>query len=490
MNIATTVKAVQDIMRKDVGVDGDAQRLGQLVWMLFLKILDDKEVEWEAFNPGYASPLPEEFRWRSWASPSEGMTGDTLKSFIDTELFPTFQGLGQDSPTTPLGNVVRHVFTDSYNYMKSGQLIRSVINRIEQDINMNDSRTKHAFGDMYEQLLKSLQAAGNAGEFYTPRALTDFIVNRLDPKLNDSVIDPACGTGGFLSGAIEHKRSKYVRTAEDEAVIGSTIHGVEKKPLPYTLAVTNMILHGIEVPTQIRRDNTLARPLTSWGKSERYDVIAANPPFGGSEEDGVENNFPAEFRTRETADLFMALFMRILKPGGRAGVVLPDGFLFGEGVKTRLKERLLNEFNLHTIVRLPKGVFNPYTGISTNLLFFSKGGPTTEVWFYEHPYPSGYRNYSKTKPMRAEEFEPEKNWWGVESDNFAARVQTDQAWRVSADEIRSRGFNLDVRNPSVAEIEDLDPSELLTDFQKASAAAASVRGRLHAALEAALEHHK
>jgi type I restriction enzyme M protein len=482
MNIASTVKAVQDIMRKDVGVDGDAQRLGQLVWMLFLKILDDKEVEWEAFNPGYASPLPKEFRWRSWAAPSEGMTGDTLKSFIDSELFPTLQGLGQETPTTPLGNVVRHVFMDSYDYMKSGQLIRSVINRIEQDINLNDSRTKHAFGDMYEQLLKSLQAAGNAGEFYTPRALTDFIVNRLDPKLHDSLIDPACGTGGFLSGAIEHKRERYVRTAEDEAVIGATIHGVEKKPLPYTLAVTNMILHGIEVPTQIRRDNTLTKPLTSWGKAQRYDVIAANPPFGGTEEDGVENNFPAEFRTRETADLFMALFMRLLKPGGRAGVVLPDGFLFGEGVKTRIKERLLNEFNLHTIVRLPKGVFNPYTGISTNLLFFSKTGPTKDVWFYEHPYPVGYKNYSKTRPMRLEEFDREKEWWGDESDGFTARVESDRAWRMSASEVRARGFNLDAKNPRVVADEDRDPRELLESYNGAVAEAHAVRERLRIAL--------
>ncbi|NWL25788.1 hypothetical protein DM794_01700 [Paenarthrobacter ureafaciens] len=482
MNIARTVKAVQEIMRQDVGVDGDAQRLGQLVWMLFLKILDDKEFESEAFDPAYESPIPEKLRWRNWAANDEGLTGDALKQFIDTELFVELQSLGLETPTSPLGLVVRGMFTDSFNYMKSGQLIRQVVNRLQQDIDMNHSRTRHTFGDIYEQLLRSLQSAGNAGEFYTPRAVTDFVIDRLDPKLQETVIDPACGTGGFLSGAIEHKRAHYVHTAEDESAIDATITGIEKKPLPHALATTNMILHGIEVPSQIRRDNTLAKPLISWGRDERFDVIAANPPFGGTEELGVENNFPAEYRSRETADLFMALFMKILKPGGRAGIVLPDGFLFGEGVKTRLKERLLEEFNLHTIVRLPNGVFNPYTGIKTNLLFFTKGTPTREVWFYEHPYPSGYKNYSRTRPMRSEEFEPERAWWGTEDDGFAARVETEQAWRVSIEDIRARGYNLDIRNPHTSATAKRDPHDLLAEYRTAAAAVESTRGQLRYAL--------
>lgn len=478
MNIGTTVKAVQDIMRQDVGVDGDAQRLGQLVWMLFLKILDDQEIEWEAFNPDYQSPIPENLRWRSWAANDEGITGADLKEFIDTELFPGLQSLGDDSPTGPLGHVVRSLFSDSFNYMKSGQLIRQVVNRIQSDVNMNESRARHTFGDMYEQLLRSLQNAGTAGEFYTPRAVTAFIIDRLDPKLHETVIDPACGTGGFLTGAVEHKRANYVRTAEDEAVIGTTIAGIEKKPLPHALAITNMILHGVEIPEHIRRDNTLSRPLVSWGPNQRYDVIAANPPFGGTEEAGIENNFPADVRTRETADLFMALFMKILKPGGRAGVVLPDGFLAGEGVKQRLKERLFNEFNLHTIVRLPKGVFSPYTDIRTNLLFFTKGGPTHEVWFYDHPYPEGYKTYSKTRPMRESEFLPEKEWWGDESDGFTSRVENDFAWRVSADEIRAAGYNLDLRNPNVGMTDNKDPHELLEDFKVAAKSSAATREQL------------
>jgi len=482
LNIGTTVKAVQDIMRQDVGVDGDAQRLGQLVWMLFLKILDDQEIEWEAFDPDYQSPVPEKLRWRSWAANDEGITGARLKEFIDTELFPGLQTLGDESPIGPLGHVVRSLFSDSFNYMKSGQLIRQVVNRLQSDVNMNESRARHTFGDMYEQLLRSLQNAGTAGEFYTPRAVTAFIVDRLDPKLHEMVIDPACGTGGFLTGAVEHKRANYVRTAEDEAVIGTTITGIEKKPLPHALAITNMILHGVQIPEHIRRDNTLSRPLVSWGQNQRYDVIAANPPFGGTEEAGVENNFPADVRTRETADLFMALFMKILKPGGRAGVVLPDGFLAGDGVKQRLKERLFNEFNLHTIVRLPKGVFSPYTDIRTNLLFFTKGGPTREVWFYDHPYPEGYKTYSKTRPMRESEFLPEKEWWGDEADGFASRVENDYAWRVSADEIRAAGYNLDLRNPNIGALDSKDPRELLEDFKVAAKSSAAVREQLQAKL--------
>lgn len=440
MSISTTIKSIQDIMRKDVGVDGDAQRIGQLVWLLFLKIFDDREKEWEALSDDYRSPIPEPLRWRNWAADPEGMTGDELKDFIDNTLFPGLQQL-QPQGDDIRGVVIRNVFEDAYNYMKSGQLMRQVINRLQSGVDFNKSAERHELGELYEQILKDLQSAGNAGEFYTPRAVTEFMVNRVDPKLEESVMDPACGTGGFLTCTIEYKRRHYVKTPQDEQTLQSSIHGVEKKPLPHLLATTNMILHGIEVPNQVRHDNTLARPLRDWGPKERVDVIVANPPFGGMEEDGIETNFPSAFRTRETADLFMTLFIQLLKNTGRAAVVLPDGFLFGEGMKARLKEKLLEECNLHTIVRLPNGVFNPYTGIKTNLLFFTKGQPTETIWYYEHPYPEGVKSYSKTRPMKMTEFQNEIDWWGSEADGFANRVETEQAWKVDFATIKQEAID-------------------------------------------------
>jgi len=486
MSISSTIKSIQDIMRKDVGVDGDAQRIGQLVWMLFLKIFDDREMEWELLDDDYRSPIPESCRWRNWAADPEGMTGDELKEFIDTQLFPTLQNI-HEYRGTPAAFVVRGVFEDAYNYMKSGQLLRQVINKIQEGVDFNRAQERHAFGDMYEQLLRDLQGAGNAGEFYTPRPVTEFMVRMVDPKLDDKVMDPACGTGGFLTCTIEHKRQHYVKTAEDERALQASIFGVEKKPLPHLLATTNMILHGIEVPSQIRHDNTLARPLTSWGPKERVDCIVANPPFGGMEEDGIEANFPANFRTRETADLFLVLIMHLLKDGGRAAVVLPDGFLFGEGIKSRIKEKLLTECNLHTIVRLPNGVFNPYTGIKTNLLFFTKGTPTQQVWFYEHPYPPGYKSYSKTRPMRIEEFAAEQAWWGSEADGFAARVENEFAWKVGIEELQARNWNLDCKNPHIGEQESHDPDELLRDYAQLQGEIAELREQLKAVLSDALE---
>ena len=479
MSISTTIKSIQDIMRKDVGVDGDAQRVGQLVWLLFLKIFDDREQEWELLDDNYRSPLPEAMRWRYWAANPEGITGEELKSFIDTELFPTLQNL-QPTGKDQRAYVVRSVFEDAYNYMKSGQLLRQVINKLQEGIDFNKAQERHLFGDIYEQLLRDLQNAGNAGEYYTPRPITEFMVQMIDPQLGESFLDPACGTGGFLTCAIEHIRRHHVKTVEDEQLLQNSIHGVEKKPLPHLLATTNMILHGIDVPTRIRHDNTLARPLISWIPKERVKIIATNPPFGGMEEDGIETNFPASFRTRETADLFLVLIMHLLKDGGRAAVVLPDGTLFGEGIKTRIKEQLLATCNLHTIVRLPNGVFNPYTGIKTNLLFFTKGTPTEEVWFYEHPYPPGYKNYSKTRPMRIEEFDAEKAWWHN-------RVENEHAWKVSIDTIRARNFNLDIKNPHSPDAVDHDPDELLAGYADLQARIQTTRDQLKAALAAALE---
>lgn len=486
MSISATVKAIQDIMRKDVGVDGDAQRIGQLVWMLFLKIYDDREKEWELLDDAYRSPLPEPLRWRNWAANAEGITGEGLKDFIDNTLFPglqTLTGRGGDKRAF----VIRGVFVDAYNYMKSGQLIRQVINKIEEGIDLNKAQERHLFGDIYEQILKDLQSAGNAGEYYTPRAVTAFMVERVNPRLGEQVLDPACGTGGFLTSAIEHIRKNDVKTVEDEARLQASIHGVEKKPLPHLLATTNMILHGIEVPTNIRHDNTLSRPLISYGPRDRMDVIVTNPPFGGIEEDGIEASFPATFRTRETADLFLVLITHLLKDGGRAAVVLPDGTLFGEGIKTRIKEHLLEACDLHTVVRLPNGVFNPYTGIKTNLLFFTKGRPTRRTWFYEHPYPQGVKNYSKTKPMRAEEFGPERDWWGSEADGFAARKTTEHAWCVDIAEIKARGYNLDFKNPHQAAEDVRDPEALLKQYADLQAAVAATRDQIRAALAAALE---
>lgn len=485
MSISSTIKSIQDIMRKDVGVDGDAQRLSQLVWMLFLKIFDERENEWELLADDYRSPIPEKYRWRNWAADAEGLTGDALKSFVDNDLFPGLQNLdvsGGDQRAV----VIRSVFEDAYNYMKSGQLLRQVLNKIETGVDFNKKSERHLFGDMYEQLLRDLQAAGNAGEFYTPRAVTEFMVRMVNPRLGEKVMDPACGTGGFLTCAIEHIRKQDVKTVEDDATLQNSIFGIEKKPMPHLLCTTNMILHGIDVPINIRHDNTLAKPLISWGPKERVEVVITNPPFGGMEEDGIETNFPQAFRTRETADLFLVLIMQLLKSGGRAALVLPDGFLFGEGIKTRIKEKLLEECNLHTIVRLPNGVFAPYTGIKTNLLFFTKGTPTTDIWFYDHPYPEGVKSYNKTKPMRIDEFDTEAAWWGSESDGFAARVQTPQAWKVSLDEVKARNYNLDIKNPHVDELESHDPDELLAQYEVMQRDIAKLRDQLKGILSEAL----
>ncbi|MFC4994244.1 type I restriction-modification system subunit M [Rubritalea tangerina] len=490
-NLSGIIKSIQDIMRKDVGVDGDAQRISQLVWMFFLKIYDDREAVLEFLEDDYTSPIPEDLRWRNWATDAEGMTGETLSSFINDKLFPTLKDkLTLAGPNGPRAQVIHNVFEDAYNYMKSGTLIRQVINKI-CEIDFNNTEDRHTFGSIYEQILKDLQSAGNAGEFYTPRAVTQFIVNRVDPQLGESVFDPACGTGGFLACTIDHKRDQYVSTPADEKVLVDSIHGVEKKALPHMLCTTNMILHGIDTPTNIRHDNTLSRPYKDYGNSDRKDVILSNPPFGGTEEDGIENNFPANFRTRETADLFMALIIKLLKDNGRAAVVLPDGFLFGEGVKTKLKKELLEKCHLHTIVRLPNGVFNPYTGIKTNLLFFTKKPEgeqpaTKNVWYYEHPYPEGVKSYNKTKPMKFEEFAADIEWWGSEDDGFASRVENEQAWKVSIEDIEKRNYNLDITNPHVEEAVNYDPEELLATYNKQQADIQDIRDQLKSILSEAL----
>ncbi|WP_282109535.1 N-6 DNA methylase [Shewanella algicola] len=483
MSISSAIKSIQDIMRKDAGVDGDAQRLGQMSWLLFLKVFDAQEEELELELDDYREPIPAEFLWRNWAADNEGITGDELLEFVNDELFPQLKNLTAPIDKNPRGFVVKAAFSDAFNYMKNGTLLRQVINKLNE-IDFTDSNERHLFGDLYEQILKDLQSAGNAGEFYTPRAITKFIVAVTNPQLGESIMDPACGTGGFLACAFDHVKANYVKTSDDHQTLQQQIFGVEKKQLPHLLCTTNMMLHGIEVPVQIKHGNTLNKPLSSW--DEEIDVIITNPPFGGTEEDGIEKNFPSEFQTRETADLFLQLIIEVLATKGRAAVVLPDGTLFGEGVKTKIKKMLMDECNLHTIVRLPNGVFNPYTGIKTNILFFTKGIPTKDVWFYEHPYPAGVKNYNKTKPMKFEEFETELAWWGNEADGFASRVENEQAWKVSIDDIIARNYNLDIKNPHVGEVISHDPQEMLTDYAKQQADIQEIRDQLKGILAAAL----
>jgi type I restriction enzyme M protein len=462
MAIGTLIKTIQDIMRKDVGVDGDAQRISQIVWLLFLKIFDDREQEWEFTVSNYKSPLQSRFRWSNWAKDPEGMTGEELIDFVNNDLFPSLKKLATTAGVSDRGKVIGSVFEDAYNYMKSGTLLRQVINCIEGDVDFNSSTDRHLFNDIYEKILADLQSAGNAGEYYTPRAVTQFMVDMLNPKLGEKVLDPACGTGGFLVNTIEHLKTQ-VKNSEDQKILQATVNGVEKKPLPHMLAMTNVMLHGIDVPGNIRHDNTLSRPLRDYSPKERVDVIVTNPPFGGMEEDGIESNFLKKYQTRETADLFMALIMHLLKHDtGRAAVVLPDGFLFGEGVKTTLKRELLEEFNLHTIVRLPKGVFSPYTSINTNILFFEKGNPTKEVWFFEHPYPEGYKSYSRSKPLTIAEFDLEKQWWGGERRK--GRKKNEYAWKVSVKELEARNYNLDCKNPYELEVDHGDPEVLMEEY--------------------------
>ena len=476
--ITTNIKAIRDTMRKDTGVDGDAQRISQMVWMLFLKIFADKEEEWEITIDDYESPIPQNLKWQSWAADEEGLTGDALMDFINNDLFPTLKDL--DISISPQAKIIRAVFEDTYNYMKNGTLFRQVINQIN-GIDFNSSTDRHLFNDLYETILKELQSAGSSGEYYTPRAVTQFMVDITDPQLKETVLDPACGTGGFLTCTINHKRTQ-VKTEKDQRDLQTTIRGIEKKPLPHLLCTTNLMLHGFDVPA-VRRDNLLSKPYADWGANDKVDVILTNPPFGGIEEDGTETNFPLKFRTKETADLFLALIIRLLKKHGRCAVVLPDGTLFGEGVKTRIKEELLERCNLHTIVRLPNGVFNPYTGIKTNILFFEKGTPTKDVWYFEHPYPEGVKSYNKTKPIDIAEFDLEKAWWTNRDDAQYSR----HAWKVTAKEIKDRGYNLDIKNPH-QEADDLaSPEELLKKYHASAKKISSIQDEIMNVLTEALK---
>lgn len=449
-NVQGIIKSIRDIMWQDTGLNGDAQRIEQLGWMLFFKIFSDKDKELELIQDNYTSPVPAGLHWDEWASNNEGITGDELLAFIDQTLFPQLRNLTVGSNKRAL--ILREVFEGNNNYMKSGGNIRKVLNKLNE-IDFNVSNDRHVFGDIYEGILKELQSAGKSGEFYTPRAITSFLVDILNPQLGEKILDPACGTGGFLTCTIEHLK-KQSKNIEDLSQLTNVI-GWEYKPLPFLLATTNLILHDVEVPN-ITFGDTLSREYTSYRDADRVEVIIANPPFGGVVANSNENNFPLNFRTRESADLFLILIINLLKKqGGRAGIVLPDGSLTGEGVKQRVRQRLLEECNLHTIIRLPNSVFQPYATVATNLLFFDKGTPTKEVWYYEHRLPEGQKSYSKTKTIQAREFDPIKAWWNN-------RQESDQAWKVPIETIIARNYDLDIKNPtSKIEEEVLTSSEIM-----------------------------
>jgi type I restriction enzyme M protein len=439
-NISGVIASIRTIMWQDTGLNGDAQRIEQLGWMLFLKIFSDKDLELELMDSEYKSPIPAKFHWvkekGNWAGYDEGMTGDELLAFVDRELFPALRSIDV-STGNKRALIVREVFEGNNNYMKSGINIRKVLNKLNE-IDFNVAKDRHAFGELYENILKELQSAGKSGEFYTPRAITSFITEIINPQLGEKMLDPATGTGGFITAVIEHLK-KQAANVKDRESIEKNIAGWEYKPLPYLLATTNLILHDIEVPNITFRD-ALDKPLSAYSEKDRVDIIEANPPFGGIVANNNETNFPQTFRTKESADLFLILMIHVLKKGGRAGIVLPDGSLTGEGVKQRIRQKLLEDCNLHTIIRLPNSVFKPYATVATNLLFFEKGKSTKEIWYYEHKYQDGVKSYSKTNPLKLEEFDPIKKWWNN-------REESEICWKVPIETIKERGFDLDIKNP-------------------------------------------
>ena len=475
MSLSTFVKSLQNIMRNDEGINGDAQRIEQIVWLLFLKIYDAKEQEWEFMDSAYRSIIPEKLRWRSWAvdkKDGKALTGDALLNFVNNELFPGLRDLPLDETSSRRQRIVRAAFEDNNNFMKKGVLLRQVINVIDA-IDVSSLNSRHAFGEIYETILKNLQSAGNAGEFYTPRAVTDFMAAMLAPKLGERIADFACGTGGFLTSAL-NQLAPQIKTVEDRRQYNSALYGCEKKALPFLLCVTNMLLHDLDDPV-IMHDNSLSRPVQDYQEGDLFDVILMNPPYGGSELESIKANFPLELRSSETADLFMALIMHRLKDKGRAAVILPDGFLFGaDGAKLALKHKLLTEYNLHTVIRLPKSVFAPYTPIATNILFFDKTGPTKETWFYRIDLPEGYKAFSKTKPMRLEHFAPVTAWWNARKPLEEDGVPRAAVYAVQ--DILANDANLDLCGFPHEEEEILPPAELIARYQ-------SERRRLNALVD-------
>ena len=465
-NLSTFVKRVRDIMRNDAGINGDAQRIEQIAWMLFLKVYDFKERIWEFDDENYASIIPEECRWRNWAvddRSGRAMTGDRLLDFVDNTLFPTLKGL-EVSRETPVGKaIVQTTFADANNYMKDGVLLRQVVNVIDE-LDLSDTEESHAFGEIYESILRELQSAGSSGEFYTPRAVTDFMAKMIRPRIGEKMADLACGTGGFITSWLK-ELEKQVKSVSDRAEYATSIYGVEKKQFPYMLCITNMLLHDLDVP-QVFHDNSLLRDVLDYTEDDQFDVILMNPPYGGSEKADVKSHFPADLASSETADLFMSVIMYRLKRNGRAAVILPDGFLFGtDNAKVNIKRKLLSEFNLHTVVRMPGSVFAPYTPITTNILFFDRTGPTTETWFYRLDMPEGYKHFSKTKPMKQEHFAPVVEWW--ENRRELSEDGFDKARKFTARQLAEElGYNFDQCGYPHVEEEILDPMDLIQRYQE------------------------
>ena len=477
-------------MRNDPGINGDAQRIEQISWMLFLKVYDAKEQDWMFDDEDYESIIPDACRWENWAhddKTGKAMTGDKLMDFVNNTLFPTLKNLQVDA-TTPLKKaIVQTTFADANNYMKDGVLLRQVINIIDE-LQLDDYEESHAFGEIYETILKELQSAGSAGEFYTPRAVTDFMALMIDPQIGEQMADYACGTGGFITSWLKELKKK-VRTTEDENAYSHSIFGIEKKQFPYMLCITNMLLHDLDVP-EVYHDNTLLRDVLDYTDDDRVDVILMNPPYGGSEKADVKNHFPADLASSETADLFMAVIMYRLKKNGRAAVILPDGFLFGtDNAKVNLKKKLLSEFNLHTIIRMPSSVFSPYTSITTNILFFDNTGKTDETWFYRLDMPDGYKHFSKTKPMKVEHFQPAIEWWNdrkpLTLDGF------DKARCFTYNEMtEDLGFNLDQCGFPHEEEEILDPLDLIHRYEEERASLNAEIDRVLAEITAKLGGQK
>lgn len=474
------IKSLQKIMREDNGVSGDAQRMEQMVWIFFLKVYDSQEDVWEAYDDNFSSIIPEELRWRNWAVDNQdgkAKTGDELLAFVNNELFPKLKSLPITSKTPRKKSIVRDVFADINNYMKNGVQLRKVINEVNK-VDFSDAEDRHSFGDMYEQLLKDLQSAGNAGEYYTPRALTDFIVETLNPQIGEKFADYTSGTGGFLTSTINHLK-KQEKNTDDNKKIQESIYGQEWKPLPYLLSITNLLVHQIEEPN-IKHGNSLAVNVQDIKDSQLVDVIGMNPPYGGVATASDKNNFPSDMQSSETADLFVASIMYHLKANGRAGVIIPDGFLFGtdSSAKIAIKTKLLRDFNLHTIIRLPGSVFSPYTPIATNILFFDKckadganeGLSTKETWFYRLDMPKGYKHFSKTKPMKLEHCQPIRDWWNnrveISETNDDGEIIGYKSRCYTAKELIDRNYDFDLcKFPK--ETEDvLPPTELFEDYEK------------------------
>ncbi len=477
MAVGNLIKRIQDIMRNDAGVDGDAQRISQMTWMFFLKVYDAKEDEWEFYDEHYKSLIPDELRWKNWAVDDHSnnvITGEALLNLVNNKLFAFLKGneveleSGEKAvfiidETTPLKQrIAKYVFEDAQNYMKDGVLLRQVINVINE-VDFSEYKERHEFGEIYETILKSLQSAGNAGEFYTPRAVTDFMVKMINPKLGESIADFACGTGGFLTSTLKHLESQK-HTVEDENLYNNSVYGIEKKPLPYLLCITNMLIHDVDEP-KIYHMNSLEKNVRDYKESDKFDVILMNPPYGGSEKEAVKNNFPADLRSSETADLFMNVIMYRLKKNGRCAVIIPDGFLFGtDNAKVSIKKKMLNEFNLHTVIRMPHSVFAPYTSITTNILFFDNTHPTEEVWYYRMDMPEGYKNFSKTKPIQLEHFNKVMEWWNNREEIVIDEFPKSK--KYTKQELLDRNCDLDLCQYPHEEEEILEPKDLINQYQE------------------------